>query len=325
MDDGAHANRQYSVERLDEFRSRLEPYAELATEHDVCVYVTGSYGRLEAWAGSDIDIFLLGASGTRERKLPWLKETKLMAGLITEAEAMRFPPFSGDGKWLRIQYVDEIAQILGSAEDDSENAFTARMLLLLESRPLVGEALYGQLVSDVVDLYFRDFADYSDRFIPGFLTNDILRFWRTLTLNYEYERMRVAADEPVAKAGAALRNYKLKFSRLSTCFSMVTNLASLAAPVTRQQVIELTRMTPRERFARVAQASAEARHLVDELDERYGAFLRTVQRPKDELLVELQTHEARSRFLQDAGQFGTTIYGLLREVAQEGRMRYLVV
>jgi hypothetical protein len=289
------------------------------------VYVTGSYGRLEAWSGSDVDLFFLGQSGVKDRKLPWLEETKLMAAIISEAEAMGFPRFSGDGKWLRIQYVDEIARILGSPEDDSENAFTARMLLLLESRPVLGTPLYERLLGDVVALYFRDFADYADRFIPGFLTNDILRFWRTLTLNYEFERIRVASDEPLAKAAAALRNYKLKFSRLSTCFSMIANLAALPVPVTQEQVIELAMMTPRERFARLAETSSATRDLVRDLDSRYDAFLTTVQRPKDELLVHLQTHEKRADFLRDAGAFGATIYELLQRVAQPGRMRYLVV
>jgi hypothetical protein len=78
---------------------------------------------------------------------------------------------------------------LGCASDNSLNAFTARMLLLLESQPVSDETVYTRLRQRIVGFYYRDFDDHNETFLPTFLLNDILRFWRTLTLNYEHHRL----------------------------------------------------------------------------------------------------------------------------------------
>ncbi len=115
---------------------------------------------------------------------------------------MGFPTFSGDGKYLEVLSVSEMEAVLGSPRDDSLNAFTARMLLLLESQPLDYEELYETLLKRIIGFYYRDFPDHEAEFVPVFLLNDILRFWRTLTLNYEHHRLKLrdlAGDELVAR------------------------------------------------------------------------------------------------------------------------------
>jgi hypothetical protein len=91
---------------------------------------------------------------------------------------MGFPAFSGDGRYLEVQYVHEMERVLGSPRDDSLNAFTARMLLLLESQPLYADGIYGRLLTRIIGFYYRDFSDRAKDFLPVFLINDILRFWR---------------------------------------------------------------------------------------------------------------------------------------------------
>ena len=167
---------------------------KLLEGHRLCVYATGSYGRLEAWDGSDIDLFFLYDDAEESERLPWITFTRLSARLVEETEDMGFPPFSGDGRYLEVLYVGEMEQILGSPEDDSQNSFTARMLLLLESQPVYREDVHKALLERIVGFYYRDFDDHADRFLPTFLTNDILRFWRTLTLNYEHHRIKILTD-----------------------------------------------------------------------------------------------------------------------------------
>lgn len=329
MADGIHDRRQYSVERLKELHKEVGPLDDVIDRYDVCVYVTGSYGRLEAWEDSDIDVFFLGRSGAEGSGLPRLRQTKLMAGLIDVAERMGFPEFSQDGRWLEVHYVDQMAEILGSPQDDSQNAFTARMLLLLESRPVLRKELYGELLDEVVEMYFRDFEDHPATFVPSVLNNDVLRFWRTLTLNYEAARLEVhraeAEDVPRAKASIALKNYKLKFSRLATCFSMVVNLARASCPVRQGEVIRLAGLTPQERFDDLRGHSLKADCLLDDMAERYAGFLDAVQRPKEEHLAELEEPKARDALLDSASKYGTDIFELLCHVADRDRLRYLVV
>lgn len=321
--------RAYAQERLEALRRDCRALLDVIDAEPLCVYVTGSYGRLEAWEGSDLDVFFLDARSRDADRLPWITMVRLCAGLADSIEALAFPPFTGGGEWLEVQYVDEMERALGSPRDDSINAFTARMLLLLESRPLLKDELYERLVERAIGFYFRDFDDYPADFLPVFLTNDILRFWRTLTLNYEHDRYEVRQlpdeEQQRAKASSALKNYKLKFSRLTTCFSMVANLAAIGPPVTLDQVMRLTQATPLERLEALSATSDEAGRLVQEIGESYAAFLRQVQRPKDELLDELGPREHRRQLLADASSYGELIYRLLRGVAAEDRIRHLIV
>jgi hypothetical protein len=311
---------------LAELTDRLARLADMVADRRMCVYATGSYGRLEAGTDSDIDLFFLSV----DDEFPSTLFLRVAAAIVEATEEMGFPPFTGDGEYLEVHYVQRMEDVLGSREDDSINAFTARMLLLLESRPVLAPAVYEQLLQRVVSFYFRDFADYPDSFLPTFLTNDILRFWRTLTLNYEHSRLKLRSLEGDAlrtkKANSALKNYKLKISRLLTCFSMVAVLASRPAPVTEADVLALCEQTPRERLRSLAHQGDAARGIVEDLEGRYETFLQAVQRPQDEVLAEFENPERRKAALTDAGEFGDRIYQLVKATAADDqRLRYLLI
>jgi hypothetical protein len=327
---GVHETRRaYSVRRLAELTERLGPVLPHLEDEPLCVYATGSYGRLEAWEGSDIDLFFLYDDAEPHPQFAFTTFVRLAACLVDATEDMGFPPFSGDGKYLEVGYVRQMEQVLGSPQDDSINAFTARMLLLLESRPVHHAELYERLLERVISFYYRDFPDHDTDFIPLFLTNDILRFWRTLTLNYEHHRLKLLQllDEELErkKADSALKNYKLKVSRLLTCFSMVANLATEPAPVRLETVLELCQATPRERLGRLAQQSEEAAALVTRLDGLYEDFLASVQHNEAELLDAFRDDGRRKEALRDASEFGMLLYELLRATTTDERMRYLVI
>ena len=323
------SRREYSQRRLAELSERLAPVLPHLEDEPLCVYATGSYGRLEAWERSDIDLFFLYDDAPQGGKLPFTTFVRLAACLVDVTADMGFPDFSGDGRYLEVGYIGEMEKVLGSREDDSINAFTARMLLLLESRPVHHPDLYIRLMERVISFYYRDFPDHSDDFVPVFLTNDILRFWRTLTLNYEHHRLKLLAlsgDElERKKADSALKNYKLKVSRLLTCFSMVLNLVAEAAPVTLATVLELCQATPRERLHRLGRGAGEAATLVGELDERYETFLETVQHDEDELTTRFRDDDRRKQAHAEASEFGRLLYELLQATAVPERIRFLVV
>jgi predicted nucleotidyltransferase len=323
------SGREYSLQRLGELGERLDPVRPLLLGHPLCVYATGSYGRLEAWSGSDIDLFFLYDGADETERFPWTTFLRIAAKLIEVTEDMGFPPFSGDGRYLEVQYVDEMERVLGSPQDDSLNAFTARMLLLLESQPLEENGVYGRLLERIIGFYYRDFADHAADFRPVFLINDILRFWRTLTLNYEHHRLKLldlVGDElERKKADSALKNYKLKVSRAATCFSMIASLTAEPEPVLAETVVDLCRMTPAERFQRLRGHSDAASEHVDELTHVYGEFLQSVQRDESELLAAFADDETRVEALRRAARYGDLIYDLLEEVADRRRMRYLVI
>jgi UTP:GlnB (protein PII) uridylyltransferase len=96
---------EYSQERLDELARRMDPVLGLLDEHPLCVYATGSYGRLEGWSGSDIDLFFLYDNQDETERLPRTTFVQLASHLIRTTDDMGFPPFSGDGRYLDVQYI----------------------------------------------------------------------------------------------------------------------------------------------------------------------------------------------------------------------------
>ena len=194
----------------------MELHADAGT---VCVYATGSVARGEANAHSDLDIFILDAYDEQLGELPFpeVKATLLRADLIRAGESAGFPPFSGDGIYLETHTVSKLVVSMGGRKDDVTNAFTARMLLILESRAILNHAAHELAKNRIVDSYWRDFADHTTSFSPVFLVNDIMRYWKTVCVNYEADRTAGAptgVDGLTWKNRSRLRNVKLKFSRL---------------------------------------------------------------------------------------------------------------
>ncbi|HMJ34105.1 MAG TPA: nucleotidyltransferase domain-containing protein [Baekduia sp.] len=323
-----HDRRSFSQDRLAALSEELEPVRDILDSNGLCVYATGSYGRLEAGPDSDIDLFFLHDAG-RDVEFPYTELVLVMARLIEAAKDLGFPPFTRHGRFLTVQSVATVEEVLGSPEDDSLNAFTARLLLLLESRPVSDERPYRGLLERVLCFYYRDFEDHAEDFVPVFLLNDILRFWRTLTLNYEHHRLKIlqlaGAERERKKADSALKNYKLKVSRLTTCFSMAAHLGSSPVPVTLDEVLRLCELTPRERLAELGASNASAADVVRQLEERYVAFLDVTQRPEAEAVDQFLDPDERKRALDEARGYGDLIFELVTLVCPPERMRYFVV
>ena len=193
-----------------------------------------------------------------------------------------------------------IGKQLGSQHEDAENGFTARLLLLLESRYILNEDLYLNFMADTIDFYYGDYPANRGTFRPTFLINDILRFWRTLCLNYEHKRSRKRSEQrsndpnAVWRAESALDNLKLRFSRLSTCYSMVIALAAEPTPVTPERVLELCLTAPTDRWEIAAEhalpsARGDVREKHQQILESYEYFLELVG-DEDALKARLASH-----------------------------------
>ena len=152
---------------------------------------------------------------------------------------MGFPKFSNDGEYLKILEAPEILKHLGSANDDYLNHFTARLLLILESKPIFGTANYNKILRLVLNRYFEDYPDHPETFRPTFLVNDILRFWKTLCLNYEKKRNQPAKNE-AKRIAQKIKNLKLKFSRMLTCYGSVCYIAAEKGIIGPDYLLKMT-------------------------------------------------------------------------------------
>lgn len=303
-----------SRSKLAEIRKEIERFEHLCNPNLV-VFAAGSLGRHEYGAKSDLDLFLIHDCDGKESHLTALEEYRILGEAIRLNDEMGFPEFSNDARFLKIYSVSDLVDKTGNPLDDSENYFTARMLLLLESEWLSNQKLCCEIKNRVIDHYLRDSFGKAD-FRPLFLLNDLLRFWRTLCLNYEHRRNDLG--KPWRK-----KNINLKFGR------MVTVFATVLAIVTRnvQKAEDFSDMLECVPLQRLCNALSELND--SDLDQRfsrvvadYEQFLKWKESDQPEAeLIGLKSKvdenaEFLSKFLHDA---------LLHSSINPAFRRYLVL
>ncbi|MBI3247031.1 MAG: hypothetical protein HYZ50_11065 [Deltaproteobacteria bacterium] len=316
----------YSRMRLGELRKRLANLPELTSFRGLTIFGAGSYARLEASEYSDIDMFFLTVGNKDDVSEPRTNSMRFFGKVIEIVDKMNFPKFSNDSEYLVILHTNDILSNLGSRKDDHENYFTARMLLLLESHCLYGKPVFDDITAKIINSYFKDYPDHKHTFQPMFLLNDICRFWKTLLLNYENKRnfLLEAEDIEERRTRQKVRNFKLKYSRMTTCFASIAALGSHAAPVTEEQVVELTRLTPRERLQSITSLVPTAENAVRDVLDRYSWFLEMTGLPTVELEGHFSDKQKRTEMFQKANEYGDSMFRLLQAIDEtDTRLRLL--
>jgi len=322
-----------SKQRIDQLRELLMD-AELLAGTKACVYATGSLGRLETSSHSDLDLFIVGKAngrigldGKQGSQLNRLDEICIKADLIEATRKLKLPEFSGEGRYLVHYPIDDLVKTLGKPEDDVTNTFTARLLLLLESHPLLGRDVYDDILKDVIAPYWRDYEDHKNNFIPAFLANDILRLWRTFCVNYEAGTERMPEDK---KAKGKLKNYKLKHSRMLTCYSALLFLLAMFGrnqTVSPSDVLEMIHHTPTGRLEWLIkqQDLQDARPTLEALLAQYERFLETTNMPEADLLKKFENKEASRNYMDASYKFGDLMFDALNRLGANNRFHRLLV
>lgn len=333
------------MQRLEDFSTALRKelsdayYSEALGDH-TCIYATGSGGRLEMHDGSDLDVFLVRFDGEGSRRQAAL----LQSAVVRAMDSCHFPPPSQDGRFLALHSGNEFIDLLGTPEDDEQNKLTARMLLLLESRPLKdSEKVYDHLVEQVLGEYWRQSPKRPDDFIPRVLTNDIIRYWRILLLNHESnlrqkskkrDRKNLTADEKAFEDTIERRrsSYKLRFARCVTCFASLSYLLALVKyekpPVLIESVRKMVGLTPLERLDAVAAMSGDAtiRANVASLRSLYTAFLEDSATSPDEMGKRLADETWWQDHSDSADDFVQGVFDLVMGLQKDNPLfRYVVV
>jgi len=284
MNDILEKKRINSVERVDQFSANLDGNAELENMDGLGIFVSGSYARNEASIFSDIDLFFVLDGKLQEIDDANLKSMRAFSKVIEIADKMEFPTFSNDGEFLKILEKDEILTELGGRNDDHSNYFTARMLLLLESKPVYGEAVYNKVLKKVIEAYFRDYKHHPRDFKPTFLINDIIRFWKTLCLNYEHKRNQINVTD-IQKTKQKIKNLKLKFSRMLTCYGTIAAVIDMGGQAGPKEIMSLRTKTPLERLGSAVKDKPVLEQDFAILAEKYRWFLELTNVSENELGV----------------------------------------
>jgi predicted nucleotidyltransferase len=315
-----------TTNRIKQIRETLAD-AEKLCGLTACVYSTGSFSRGEASSHSDLDLFIVSRSSDDRPGLRRLDEILIKADLIETTRKLKIPDFSGDGEYLTHYTVAQLTGTLGKPEDDVSNTFTARLLLLLESLPLLGNTAYQDIIEDVITAYWRDYEDHKTDFMPAFLANDILRMWRTFCVNYE---ARTQNTPPERRAARRLMNYKLKHSRLLTCYSALLYLLVVyvkngtVSPTDAKHMISLT-PTQRLEWLSVLPHLNSTRPVIEKLITFYEQFLQLTDASKNDLVALFGDKERSKQYLESAYTFGDLVFEILQSIGQNNRFYRLLV
>jgi Nucleotidyltransferase domain len=319
--------KKFSLIKVDELRAHFLDKFPTFAKSNLTIYVTGSFGREEASENSDLDAFFLtkGSYEAINSRITPVNSALIFADVIRSTEAVNLPNFTNEGEYLEFHYVEDVLKRLGGRNEDHLNSFTARMLMILEAKYLFNEQNFRESREKIVDCYFRDFQNHEGNFRPTFLINDILRFWRTLCLNYEHGRT-ATEDESGQNAKEALKNLKLKFSRLNTCFSFIARVLGLTEPIDSSSIIKICDETPIARLSQILQTHPVHNAIISDLIESYMWFLAQTYPPKDEVLKWLTDSGARHEAFAKAKLFGDKMFELIRPLAEKNNtFRYLVI
>jgi predicted nucleotidyltransferase len=319
--------RNYSEQRIAQLRDEIGQAVIGIDLPDLAIFTVGSYGRSEASPHSDIDLFFTYqqtiSSDTRRTN-----EYRLFGRLIDLVDGLGYPPLSNDAEFLRTQDLQEMLADLGSPNDDHKNYFTSRMLLLLESKPLYGTENYDAIIGAIIEAYYRDYPKHSDKFRAWFLLNDIMRFWKTLLLNYENKRNRGRDEDPEADVRARVKNFKLKFSRATTCFATICAIGSFGDAVDQETIKEIVSVTPRERLELVRANIPSLDKELNDVLESYAWFLGQTASLTEELRDRFRDSVTRSEMFERADSYADQLFELISGIdssSESDLLRALVV
>jgi predicted nucleotidyltransferase len=176
-------------------RERAALLASLPLGPHASVVLTGSWGRREITRDSDADFFVINAGPAPAQEAASLREIEAaLGGRAAGAE----------GVFNRYVSLSDLLEKIGLDEDLNAN-LTRRMLLILESVPVSGAATHRAARKSLLAGYLG--AGAKDYRPPRFLLNDLIRYWRTIAVDFE-GKMRARRGE-----GWGLRNAKLRLSR----------------------------------------------------------------------------------------------------------------
>jgi hypothetical protein len=182
--------RERTSQGLAQRRSRLK---DLPHDPDASIVLMGSWGRAEVTAGSDDDFMVLVHGAERPGIEPSIDEVRRVLDRAPGTQGVFAAPV----------FSDRLVQNIGLDPDDNAN-LTRRMLFLLESVPVTGDDIYLTVRDELLSRYFDESVKAYRP--PRFLLNDIVRYWRTICVDF-------AGKEREGPDKWGLRNAKLRTSR----------------------------------------------------------------------------------------------------------------
>lgn len=231
--------------------------AEIPSDLPLIIGLNGSYARREVTTGSDADLFVLTTDDTFSGAQETL--SKVQSALVANGFKLAAP----GGVFDKPLASASLHEVIGGMNDDNAN-ITRRMLLLLEGECLYGDTAFAATRDEILLRYVK--PTIRNEQIALFFLNDIIRYWRTICVDYEHK----INDQ---KKAPEIRLVKLRFSRMLLYFGGVVAVAetlNMPATAKRAKLLELLSMPPHQRIEHVLGAGAQ------QTLELYSEFLSTI-------------------------------------------------
>jgi len=257
--------KEYTDEILISIKDSLEKSVLTKYQKNLCVIVTGSYGRDEASEASDVDWFLVinekknGLESDEKQSI--LDTVHSIMGEHVQKET------GGTGTFASLISISDLLENYGG-DIETNQAFTRRMLYLLESKALYNNEIYDELKKDIVELYIKD--SVSDHNLSRFLLNDIIRYYRTICTDYEFK-----VNEQEKSWG--VRKIKLRFSRKILYFSGLIVVAKTCSLSRNEKIAETLKLLSLPPIARIESVCGKAQS--QEMLTYYSYFLDEISKP----------------------------------------------
>ncbi|EFU70296.1 conserved hypothetical protein [Aliarcobacter butzleri JV22] len=271
-------SKEFSKEKINAIKKEFK---DSINNKNISIITTGSFARDEANELSDLDIFIIVKNNTNE--LLFEEKEK-----ISQIVSKHIPKNVGDSGTFGIEAIETIENLLinlGGNKDDNAK-FTRRMLFLLESKSLYNEEVYNDAKNRLIDRYVD--ISITDDQLTRFLLNDFIRYYRTITTDFEYK---------VSEAGKSwgLRNIKLTFSRKILYFAGVLAVAETYQKK-REDKIEtlqnLLELSPIERIEKICKDEGEKALCL------YDEFLSKISNNSIREILEKVQRERRKEYTE---------------------------
>ena len=252
-------------------------------ESILTIAAAGSLGRMEASDQSDGDLIIILSDKV---DLNSNDATKAYDVVLEKLETIGIDPPNLNGVFSKPTNLTSLTDSIGKM-DEPYKIFSKRLLLLLETQPVYNDRQYTKVIDNIIDKYARGFVAIDPKKEWTFLLNDLIRYFRSLAVNYQFS---FNDNSEVGKWG--LRNVKLRHSRLV----MYSGLLMLLGESSKEREDKIgwlkqrLKMTPLERIAWVYKVNNES---FSSLAKLYNIFLENIndETIRKQLNIEFEYEE----------------------------------
>ena len=206
--DTIYENYTYTFNKVKDLRNELKDISK-DFENNFSIILMGSFGRFESSSLSDLDYCIVYENDINSPE----ERSNIREFVNSEFNEI----LNIKNSCFLEKSFNEILLNIGGFNDRSKD-FTTRILILLESIPLNNDNLYDKLVNELCRIYLEEYL--REQKYPLFLTNEIIRFWRTMCIDYRWKKVET-------QKSWGDRNIKLRFSRKLLCYSSILLLILL--------------------------------------------------------------------------------------------------